>query len=183
MREMPRLYLIRHGNIERSEDPDPGLTDLGRKQAEHLAAALAPKGPLPIVTSPFRRARETAAPLASLWGVAPRSEPRIGELPLPPNSPFRGHAEWLRYARARRWPELHESLQPWRDQVLEAIFEIESDAVVVSHFVAINVAVGHARGDDRVTCFEPENCSRTVLDSDGKDLRLVELGATETRVK
>jgi broad specificity phosphatase PhoE len=48
--------------------------------------------------------------------------------------------------------------------------------VVVTHFVAINVAVGHASGDDRVVCFVPDNCSRTVLDADGDRLTVVELG-------
>ena len=181
---MPRLYLVRHGRIASSEDPDPGLADAGRAQADAMAAALGPKGPLPILTSPFRRACETAAPLARRWGVTLRSDKRVGELPLPPDSKFRSHSEWLKYARARRWPEMDEALRSWRDQVLRALLEIPADAVVVSHFVAINVAVGHARRDDRVTCFQPENCSCTVLDSDGKDLHLIELGAeSETRAK
>jgi hypothetical protein len=48
------------------------------------------------------------------------------------------------------------------------------DAVVVSHFVAINVAVGRAIGDDRVVCVRPGSGSRTVLDTAGGALRLVE---------
>jgi len=181
---MPRLYLVRHGKIATSGDPDPGLADSGRAQADALAAALAPKGPLPIFTSPFRRARETAAPLARLWGLTPDIDARLGELPAPPDSEFRSHSEWLHYALARRWPELHESLRGWRDQVVEVLLQMQRNAVVVCHFVSINAAVGHALRDDRVTCFHPENCSCTVVDSDGGGLRLVELGAAgETRVK
>ena len=60
---------------------------------------------------------------------------------------------------------------------MQALFDLKGDTVVVSHYVAINVAVGHARRDDRVTCFRPENCSCTVLDSDGKDFRIVALGS------
>lgn len=174
---MPRLYLVRHGKIAASEDPDPGLADSVRAQADAMAAALAPKGPLPILTSPFRRARETAAPLARLWGVRADTDTRLGELPMPLDSGFRSHSEWLQYALKRHWPEMHESLRSWRDQVVQVLLKIETDAVVVSHFVSINVAVGHALRDDRVTWFRPENCSCTVLDSDGKDLRLIELGA------
>ena len=174
---MPRLYLVRHARIANSADPNPGLAEVGRTQAEAIAAALAPRGPLPILTSPFRRARETAAPLARLWRVMSHTDTRVGEIPLPPDSELRNHAEWLKYARTRRWPEMHGSLQRWRGQVLQALLENPTDAVVVSHFVAINVAVGRALRDDRVTCFQPENCSCTVLDSDGKDLRLIELGA------
>jgi broad specificity phosphatase PhoE len=174
---MPRLYLVRHGKIANSQGPDPGLGEVGRAQAEEIAAALAPQGPLPIVTSPFRRARETAVPLARLWKVTPATESRVGEIPTPPDSPFRSHSAWLKYARTRRWPELHETLRNWRDQVVRALLDMECDTVIVSHFVAINVAVGHALRDDRVACFEPENCSCTLLESDGKDLRLIAMGS------
>ncbi len=172
---MPRLYLVRHGQPEPAGD-DPSLTGAGRAQAETMAALLAPKGPLPILSSPFRRACETAAPLARLWGASVRAEPRISEIPMPPGAPM-PRAEWLKQVRTQRWPELDESLHRWRSGVLQALFELERDTVVVSHYVAINVAVGHALADDRVTCFSPANCSCTVLDSDGKKFRIVELGA------
>lgn len=178
---MPRLYLVRHARIASSNDPDPGLADVGLDQAEAMAGALAPKGPLPILSSPFRRARETAAPLVRLWGVALHTDARIGELPLPPDSGLRSHSEWLKYALTRRWGEMHESLRCWRHQLLQALLGIPAEAVVVSHFVAINVAVGHALRDDRVTCFQPENCSCTILDSNGKDLCLIELGVEAKR--
>jgi broad specificity phosphatase PhoE len=174
---MSRLYLIRHGAIADSKDPDPALSALGRTQAETAAASLAPKGPLPIFTSTFRRALETAAPLAHLWNVAPKADRRLGELPPLPDSTFSTHSAWLEYARKRRWPEMHESLRRWRDQVVETLLEIQTDAVVVSHSIAINAAVGYAMDDDRVSCFDPENGSCTVLDSDGKHLHVVQLGA------
>ena len=172
---MPRLYLVRHGQPEPAGD-DPGLADAGRAQAEALAALLAPRGPLPILTSPFRRARETADPLARLWGVAPQTDPRVSEIPMPPDASM-PRAEWLQQVRKSRWPELDESLHRWRSGVLQALFDLGSDTVVVSHYVAINVAVGRALGDDRVTCFRPDNCSCTILDCDGKEFRIVKLGA------
>lgn len=178
---MPTLYLIRHGQIAPGGGDDPALSDTGRVQAEAMAQRLTPRGPLPILTSPFRRTRQTAEPLARMWNVSPRPDPRIGELPLPPGIPIRGHAEWVKYARTRCWPELDPALHRWRAQVLRSLLEITEDAAVVSHFVAINVAVGHALNDDQVTCFEPENCSCTIMDSNGKDLRVVELGAQATK--
>ena len=172
---MPRLYLVRHGQPEAAGD-DPGLTVAGRAQAETLAALLVPKGPLPILSSPFRRTRETAAPLARLWGVAVQTDSRISEIPMPPGAPT-PRAKWLKQVRARRWPELDESLHRWRGGVLQALFELQRDTVVVSHYVAINAAVGHVLGDDRVTCFRPANCSCTALDCDGTAFRIIELGA------
>ncbi len=173
---MPRLYLIRHGQVTPGGGEDPALSDQGRAQAEAIAQRIAPKGPLPIVCSPYRRTRETAASLAQRWGIETQTDPRIGELPLPPGSPIREHAAWVKYARTRRWPDLDQSLHRWRAEVLHALLEIKQDTAIVSHFVAINVAVGHALNDDRVTCFEPENCSCTIMESDGRDLRVVELG-------
>jgi broad specificity phosphatase PhoE len=59
---MSLIYLIRHGQAEAGWNThrDPGLDDTGRQQAEAAARALADRGPLPIVVSPMRRARETA---------------------------------------------------------------------------------------------------------------------------
>src|ERR1700730_10321419 len=88
-----------------------------------------------------------------------------------------GRAEWLRSVMQRRWPELGEPLQRWRQAVIEALQALSEDTVVVSHYVAINAAVGAALGDERVTCFRPDHCSCTVTEvTDGK-LVLVELGA------
>lgn len=176
---MPRLYLVRHGKAAATwddRDPDPGLTEAGRAQAEAIADALRNKGPLSILASPLRRTRETAAPLERQWNVAPEIEPRVAEIPAPENITIH-RSEWLKEVLQRRWRELDKPLQLWRKQVLEALLAIRAGTVVVTHFVAINVAVGHALGDDRVTCFRPDNCSCTVLDLQGTMLRIVELGA------
>jgi broad specificity phosphatase PhoE len=48
--------------------------------------------------------------------------------------------------------------------------------VVVSHFVAINAAVGSATGTDRIVTFSPAHCSRTELEVVDGALRVVALG-------
>ena len=61
--------------------------------------------------------------------------------------------------------------------MIEALRALCEDTIVVSHYIAINVAVGNALGDPRVTCFRPDYCSCTLLDvADGR-LVLIELGA------
>jgi len=50
---------------------DPGLTALGRAQARATAARLAESKIDAIYVSPYRRARETAAPLAEATGLTP----------------------------------------------------------------------------------------------------------------
>jgi hypothetical protein len=49
------------------------------------------------------------------------------------------------------------------------------DCVVVTHFVAINAAIGSALHDDRVVCRHVDNCSTTTFDTDGSTLTLVEV--------
>lgn len=175
---MAQIYLVRHGKATTTwddRDPDPGLNEAGRAQAEARAAALVGKGPLPLITSPLRRTRETAAALARQWNTSARIDPRVGEIPAPANSATH-RTQWLQDVLQRRWVDLDQPLALWRAQVLEAILGIQRDTVIVSHFVAINVAVGHALGDDRVTCFQPENCSCTILDLQGSKLQIVEFG-------
>jgi broad specificity phosphatase PhoE len=174
---MARLYLIRHGKAAGNWDthPDPGLDDVGRAQAEAMAAALTVLRPLPLVTSPLRRTRETAAALERRWGISAEVDPRVGEIPSPPTAAAQ-RGEWLRNVLQSRWLNLDQSVELWRAQVLKRLGEFTQDTVVVSHFVAINVAVGYALKDDRVTCFRPENCSCTVLEIQDGPWKIVELG-------
>lgn len=176
---MALVYLVRHGKAAAAwdADPDPGLDPLGRDQAEAMATALAAKGPLPLLASPLRRTRETAAALERRWRSAAAIEPRVAEIPSP-IAELAQRRQWLDGVMQRRWLELDEALQTWRRGVIEALAALRRDSVVISHFIAINVAVGAATGDDRVQCFRPENCSCTVIEAtDGGGLRLVALGA------
>ena len=137
---MSRIYLIRHGRAaaDWGSHLDPGLDDVGRAQAHAIAARLAPKGPLPLVASPLRRTRETAAALERQWATTARIEPRVGEIPSP-IADLGARAQWLRGIMQRRWPELDEPLQRWRSAVLEALCALSEDTIVVSHYIAVNV--------------------------------------------
>lgn len=67
------LILVRHALPERKQvaegSADPGLTDEGHRQAEHLADYLATEGIDAIYVSPMLRARETATPLEQRLGM------------------------------------------------------------------------------------------------------------------
>jgi broad specificity phosphatase PhoE len=173
-----RLYLVRHGKAAAafSEAPDPGLDATGVAQAEAMAERLAPLGPLPILTSPLRRTRETAMPLAQRWRFTARIEPAVGEIPSPMKDPA-ARGAWLRGVMAGMWAAQPEGLRVWRQHVVDTLLALPRRTVVVTHFVAINVAVGFAEGDDRVVGFAPDNCSVTVLDVEDGRLRLVRRGA------
>ena len=73
---MTELILIRHGeseaNLGLSKDPDCLLTDRGREQARRLASELARHDLSGFValTSPYRRAVETASLIAAATGLS-----------------------------------------------------------------------------------------------------------------
>lgn len=108
-----RLILLRHGQTELSVHRrysghgDPELTELGQSQAAAAARALAERfaaqeiEPAAILSSPLRRARQTAAALAEVTGARLQVRDRLIETDF-------GGWEGLTFAEAReRDPELH----------------------------------------------------------------------------
>ena len=181
---MPRIYLIRHGKAAASfgEALDPGLDDLGRAQAEAVAGRWSGLPPVTLVASPLRRTQETGAPLARAWSKVPRIEPRIAEIP----SPGLGLAEratWLGEVMSGTWSQQAKELRDWRQAVAQALLDMPGDTIAFTHFIAINAAASAALDDDRVIVFRPDYCSETVLEHDGRRLRVVRLGnEAETKV-
>ena len=177
MSEKVRLYLVRHGRTSRGwdEELDPGLNESGRKQAERMAQRLAGLGPLPIMVSPMRRARETAAALETVWSNQAEILSAVSEIPSPTGD-LKERTAWLLKAMAGTWSELEPTFISWRDEVLRALASIRQETVIISHFIAINAAVGAAAGDDRLVCFRPDYCSVTTLEVGDGRIELVELG-------
>ncbi len=181
---MPRLYMVRHGRAASgAETADPGLDGVGRSQAEAVAKVLAPKGPLHILSSPLLRTRETAKPLAALWRREPVIVEAVAEIPSPPSVSLAERGVWLRQFMAGSWRNTDRWLAEWREQAIATLVGQREDGVIFSHYVAINVALGAATGDDRVVAFSPGNCSVTVFDTDGKALKLIERGSEASLTK
>jgi broad specificity phosphatase PhoE len=80
------FHLIRHGDygllgrVLAGRTRGHSLSDLGREQAERVAAALAGRPIAAVVSSPLERARETAAPLAARSGLEVSIEPDLDEI-------------------------------------------------------------------------------------------------------
>jgi broad specificity phosphatase PhoE len=187
---MPLLYLVRHGRVTGApQDPrDPELDETGHAQAAAAAQELRRRLPAPlrILSSPLRRCRETAAPLAQAWGARPVVEPRVIELPSPRDAALQRET-WLQRALASRWDEAaafgeqHERgftamFESWRRGVVEAALDCAADTVIFSHFIPINALVSAATGAERVLSFRPANGSITVFETSGAAIRLVEQG-------
>jgi len=174
-----RIHLVRHGRAAAGWDTavDPPLDAVGRQQAKAMAALLAPLGPLPLVSSPLLRCRQTAAALEQVWGSSARVEPDVAEIPSPEGVAMGGRVDWLRAAMAGTWTELGLRYTAYRDAVVAAVAALATETVVCSHFVAINAVIGAALGDDRLLIVSIDNCSVTVVEvDDGGQVRLVEGG-------
>jgi len=172
---MARLYLIRHGQAAAGwgEHLDPGLSPLGQKQAADAAYKLGALKPTQAITSPLMRCRETSAAFEMESGLVANVEPRVTEIPTPAGIVDR--QAWLREAMAGAWSALP-GHAAWRRDLIASLTALKEDTAVFTHFVAINVAVGAATGDDAVTVFRPSYCSFTVFDTDGSRLKLVAKG-------
>ena len=183
---MPTIVLVRHGRAAAGfgSHRDPGLDEVGRAQAEATAAELAARfeEPVPIYSSPLKRAQETAAPLARRWGSEVILEPRVAEIPSPTED-LRERARWLQGVMAGKWTDLPPELVRWRQELIECVLGFESDTVVFCHFIAINVVVGAATGAEELIVFRPDNASVTDVCTDGGELAPIVLGHEgDTRV-
>jgi broad specificity phosphatase PhoE len=96
------VYVVQHGEKEPGPG-DPGLTDLGLRQAARTAGRLRRAGLTAVFSSPLRRAHQTAQVIASAAGLAVAVDARLrervnwdGEQPL---KQFR--AAWARSVRDR----------------------------------------------------------------------------------
>jgi probable phosphoglycerate mutase len=171
------LVLVRHGEPHRvgagevDGPADPGLTDRGREQSVRLAAWLAAEPVDAVVTSPLRRARETAAPVAAALGLTPTVDDGVSEYDAASGEYI--PIEELRAAKDERWYATIEGR--WADaggmdpaefqrQVVPAVEAIvERGAgkrvVVVAHGGVINVYLAHVLGIERLLWFHPEYTS------------------------
>lgn len=169
--------MIRHGEASAmwTEASDPGLSARGREQAGEAAQKLWRIGALAVGSSPLKRARETAAPYAQLYGAAIETIDAVAEIPSP-GIDLADRQRWLLDIMAGGWRTMSAPQLQWRDALIASLLAQAEDCAIFSHFVAINTAVGAATGSDDLISFRPANASITILETDGAKLSLVELG-------
>ncbi|MFT7288814.1 MAG: broad specificity phosphatase PhoE [Halieaceae bacterium] len=174
-----RIYLVRHGEAAASwgESADPGLSELGRRQAMEAATRL--QGDLvgldvTLVSSPLQRAKETAAALVGLLDKPLSIDERFAEIPSP--VPLAERQPWLRDFMRQVWSTQDESLVSWRSAMIQGIGELPGSAVVFTHFLVINSILGWLQQREETLVAWPANASVTVLSLVDGELRLETLG-------
>jgi broad specificity phosphatase PhoE len=176
---MAVVRLVRHGRATGGwdADVDPGLDDVGLAQAAALAVSLGPlgdvAGPPRLVTSPMRRCRETAAPLAAHWSVTAEVEPLVTEIPSPDGYELGARVPWLRAAMTGTWTALGPRYTSYRDAIAGYVASLDADTVITSHFIAINAVIGACLGDDRLVIRSLDNTSVTVVETTPAGMVLV----------
>jgi broad specificity phosphatase PhoE len=182
---MARLYLIRHGRPSSTwggDDDDPGLDAAGLAQAraarDWLVSRPGAERPNLVVSSPLRRCRETAQPTAEALGVELQIDPVVGEIPTPKALSAEARPGWLRQAFLGTWGEIQGDLDydAWRSDIVGSLAD-RGNTAVFSHYVAINAAVSLLSGVDQVLAFRPDHASITILETDGRTVRLIERGS------
>jgi 2,3-bisphosphoglycerate-dependent phosphoglycerate mutase len=168
------LLVIRHAEPIRvtaeesgGAPADPELTARGRDQAERLGAWLGAEGVDDVVSSPLRRATETATPLATALGLDLAIDDQLCEYDANADSYI--PIEELRAAKDDRWQAMIEGR--WEDfggeapDVFRARIVTRLDAIidehpgervaVVCHGGVINVYLAALLGIDRHLWFDP----------------------------
>ncbi len=173
------LLLIRHALPVRIDEgsvdgpADPALSDVGHAQARALTDWLRAEHVDALWSSPMRRARETAVPLAGGLGLRVTFHEGLAEFDREALSYI--PIEELKAAGDPRWNELPEQPKHFRAGVVEAVEGIVAAhqghrVAVVCHGGVINAYAAHILGIDDSLFFLPTytSISRVFAASTGE---------------
>ena len=172
-----RLILVRHGKpdeLDTLQPGDPKLASVGWAQAEAVARVLATEDISHIVSSPLRRALDTAQPLSTLtgipiqvisgWAEADRGGQKYRSIETLRSQ---GKEEWLRFLNDPI-TYLGADTENFRRDVLGALVEtiklaVKGTVVVFTHGMPINVILSHTLALNNLVTFSPGYCSVTRI--------------------
>ncbi len=173
---MVDIYLVRHGEAAATwgDDPNPGLSHLGRQQARQARDELEQYANIDIVSSPMQRALETSQPLATQLRKQVRIDDAFREIPSPVDIDDR--QAWLSGFMRQNWQDQGPEILAWRERAWNGLFELESHTAIFTHFMIINAICSRLMEAPETVCCVPDNGSITRLRLDSKSLQLVEVG-------
>ncbi len=172
-----QLLLIRHAlplRSEPGEGADPELSDVGLEQARRLPKALDRHSITRVISSPQRRAVQTAAPVADALGLTVEIDDRLAEYDRDlahyvPIEQIRTEfpEEWDRLARGHLPSSVDEN--SFLARIFAAIDDVVAGAehadtvALFSHGGVINVILHHILGTERLLLFPIDYASITRL--------------------
>ncbi|MCV7103463.1 histidine phosphatase family protein [Mycobacterium palustre] len=172
-----QVLLVRHAlplRSEHGEGSDPELSEQGRQQVERLPEALARFPISRVVSSPQRRAVQTAAPVAAARRLAVEIDDRFAEYDR--DLPLYIPVEQVREERPEEWARLAQGHLPsavdedaFRARVRAAVDDLvcaadpQDTVAVFSHGGVINVLLHEILGTARLLSFPVDYASVTRL--------------------
>ena len=166
---MAKVYLVRHGKTGVPWDPEQNasLNDVGVTQATELAKTLSNIEPLPIISSPYLRTKQTAKPLELEWGKTASLSDAVKEIPSP--KPMTSNAsEWLTWALKSNWSDHGVETDLWKKASYDFIKNQKQDCLIFTHYLTITAIISEITGDVKTDCFSPPNCSLTLIETNGE---------------
>jgi broad specificity phosphatase PhoE len=187
-----RFIMVRHGESEGNRErrftvsSEVGLTELGVRQAHQVARRIAQLfKPHIVVSSPFRRARQTSEIIAGELNLRIETVHDLHERDL---GCLKGHSyDDLRalvlkdpsYDPARGWswkPEGGESYEDVRERVIAAVDKLlrrypQDEIVIVSHGGVMLSVWAHITGQWHGAHLPP-NCGIVLIEHDGRRMQV-----------
>lgn len=155
MSDKTTVHLMRHGEVHNPEGvlygrrPGYHLSDLGREMAQTVADAIKQRDVTHLRVSPLERAQETAAPLASVFGLEMVTDDRViesfnlfeGKQFGLGDSPLKDPRTWLKLYNPLR-PSWGEPYKEIAARMMAAVYDARDaarghEAVIVSHQLPI----------------------------------------------
>ena len=155
------IYLIRHAKTLTpwSIEPDSPLSPHGISQAQALGESWRPPKVDVILTSPLKRALQTAEIVASIWSANVKIEKGLGEIPCP-HSERSKRQTFLETILKSDWSDIQTSpIHQWRSEVLQTARELSAPTVAITHYLTINAIYGATTSNNAVDCFNPAHCT------------------------
>ncbi len=172
-----QVLLVRHAlplRSEHGEGSDPDLSHEGFAQVERLQRALARFPISRVVSSPQRRAIQTAEPVAAAWELTVEIDDRFAEYDR--DLPLYIPVEQIRSERPEEWARMAQGHLPsavdenaFRARVRAAVDDLvaaadpEDTVAVFSHGGVINVLLHEILGTARLLSFPVDYASVTRL--------------------
>ena len=173
---MARLYVVRHGETDFNRagryqgQRESDLTEVGLRQAEALAAALARCPAQHVASSPLRRCTQTAQAIAAARGLAVTADSRLLEI---------AHGTWEGRLRREIERDDPQRMNAWRAAPQTVTFEggesltdvearwrafaasvaADADTIAVTHDVVVRLAILCAMNRPLADLWKPRVCN------------------------
>lgn len=173
-----QIILIRHAEAAASwgtSNPDPGLSNIGKKQAKILRKHLTNVDGFKVISSPMARALQTCQIALDIPLKNIQINATFSEIPSS-NINTEDKSLWLQKISQASVRNLPNNLQNWFERIIEALEHITEDTIIFSHFMVINAVISYITKQDKLVTTFPDYTSLTKIENADGSLKLTSFG-------